>query len=434
MARARGAGEEDYGAVTSAFPQAPKRTTAVQSGPAAVQIGELTLGTPVMLAPMAGVTNPPFRQLCREFGEQAMHDAQAKGDVHERPGSYAPTGLYVCEMITSRALIERTPETMRMIEPDMGDPVRSIQLYGVAPAAIRESVRLLVGNGWADHIDLNFGCPVPKVTRKGGGSALPWKHDLFADIVAAAVEAARAESGGLVPVTAKFRIGIDDDHETFRDVARLCEDAGIDGLTLHARTMTQHYSGEARWNAITELNEMTDLPVFGNGDVFEAEDATAMIDETGAAGVVVGRGCQGRPWLFYDLVAAAHGSNARFTPTLGEVAQVITRHAELSIEHFRDEHRAMREMRKHVGWYMRGFSVGGQARRDLGLVDSLDDLRGQLDRLDLTQTYPEAAEGRRGRAGGEKRPHLPEFWLDSHELSPEQRAKIHEAELGISGG
>lgn len=420
--------------MSSQFPQAPDRTTHVQSGPTAAKIGSLTLGTPVMLAPMAGVTNPPFRQLCREFGEQAMAEVNPSGEKHERPGSYAPTGLYVCEMITSRALIERTPETMRMIEPDMGDPVRSIQLYGVAPATIAESVRLLVGNGWADHIDLNFGCPVPKVTRKGGGSALPWKHDLFADIVEAAVMAANAESDGSVPVTAKFRIGIDDDHETYRDVARLCEDAGIEALTLHARTMTQHYSGQARWNVIAELNEMTELPVFGNGDVFDADDASAMMDETGAAGVVVGRGCQGRPWLFYDLVAAAHGSRSRYKPTLSDVAEVIMRHAELSVEHFGDEHRAMREMRKHVGWYMRGFSVGGQARRDLGLVESLGDLRSKLDRLDLTQDYPDAAEGPRGRAGGEKRPHLPEFWLDSHELNSEQRAKIHEAELGISGG
>nr|WP_277870843.1 tRNA dihydrouridine synthase DusB [Trueperella bialowiezensis] len=401
-------------------------------------MGALTLGTPVMLAPMAGVTNPPFRQLCREFGERALADVKAHNSGqpvrYERPGSYAPTGLYVCEMITSRALIEQTPETMRMIEPDMGDPVRSIQLYGVAPAAVAESVRLLVGNGWADHIDLNFGCPVPKVTRKGGGSALPWKHDLFAQIVEASVSAAQEASGGLVPVTAKFRIGIDDEHETFRDVTRMCEDAGIAALTLHARTMAQHYSGHARWDVIGELKEMTELPVFGNGDVFEAEDAAALVAQTGADGVVVGRGCQGRPWLFYDLVAAAHGSDLRYKPSLGQVAEVIVRHAELSIDHFRDERRAMREMRKHVGWYMRGFAIGGQARRDLGLVDSLDDLRGQLARLDLSQPYPVAAEGPRGRAGGEKRPHLPEFWLDSHELSAEQRAQIHQAELGISGG
>lgn len=425
------------------FPPAPPRSTALASGQASVKIGGLGLGTPVMLAPMAGVTNPPFRQVCREFGEAALTDLAGTGAGQAQPehdgaegvrhGSFAPTGLYVCEMITSRALVERSPETMRMIEPDPGDPVRSIQIYGVAPASVGESIRLLVANGYADHIDLNFGCPVPKVTRKGGGSALPWKHDLFEMIVCSAVEAASQASGGSVPVTAKFRIGIDDDHETYRDVARICEDAGIAGLTLHARTTAQHYSGKAQWQYIADLAATSSLPVFGNGDVFEAEDALAMM-ETGADGVVVGRGCQGRPWLFYDLVAAMHGSDRRMRPNLGEVCEIIMRHARLAVDHFGDEGRAMREMRKHVGWYMRGFSVGGQLRRDLGLVDTLDDLRAKLDRLDLDQDYPEAASGPRGRAGGEKKPHLPEFWLDSHELSERQKAKIHEAELGISGG
>lgn len=425
------------------FPSASARLTTPQRGVPAVRIGSLGLGTPLMLAPMAGVTNPPFRQLCRQFGEQALADvagdsgaAGPDGVVNpdHAEGTFAPAGLYVCEMITSRALVERTPETMRMIQPDMGDPVRSIQIYGVGPAAVGESVRLVVGNGYADHIDLNFGCPVPKVTRKGGGSALPWKHDLFEAIVSEAVRAADEASGGRVPVTAKFRIGIDDDHETFRDVARICEDAGIAALTLHARTTAQHYAGTARWEVIGDLVRESSLPVFGNGDVFEAEDAAAMMELTGAVGAVVGRGCQGRPWLFYDLVAAMHGSDRRMRPNLARVCEIIMCHAELAVEHFGDERRAMREMRKHVGWYMRGFAVGGQLRRDLGLVETLEDLRARLGQLDLDQPYPEAASGPRGRAGGEKQPHLPEFWLDSHELTAEQKARLHEAELGISGG
>lgn len=428
------------------FPPAPARATAPQRGTPAVQIGGLGLGTPLMLAPMAGVTNPPFRQLCREFGEAALADLAdgfgadvvanpggGSGAGHA-PGTFAPAGLYVCEMITSRALVEQTPETMRMIQPDMGDPVRSIQIYGVGPATVAEAVRLVVGNGYADHIDLNFGCPVPKVTRKGGGSALPWKHDLFEAIVSAAVRAADQASGGRVPVTAKVRIGIDEDHETFRDAARICEDAGIAALTLHARTTAQHYSGTARWEVIGDLVRESSLPVFGNGDVFEAQDAAAMMRQTGAVGVVVGRGCQGRPWLFYDLVAAMHGSDRRMRPNLAQVCQIIMRHAALAVDHFGEERRAMREMRKHVGWYMRGFAVGGQLRRDLGLVNTLEELGLRLSQLDLTQGYPEAASGPRGRAGGEKQPHLPEFWLDSHVLSPEQKARLHEAELGISGG
>lgn len=402
-----------------------------------ISIGDICLGSPVMLAPMAGVTNPPFRRLCREFGQMGARAAGVIPSGASDAKLCAPSGLYVCEMITSRALIERVPETMTMIQPDAGDPVRSIQLYGVEPKNISRAVEILVAENWADHIDLNFGCPVPKVTRKGGGSALPWKHDLFAEIVAGAVAAAERASAHRdhrVPVTAKFRIGIDDDHETFRDVARFAADAGIAALTLHARTTEQHYSGHARWDVIRELKDDSALPIFGNGDIFEAQDALAMMKQTGCDGVTIGRGCQGRPWLFFDLVAAVHGSAKRYRPSLSEVADVIIRHAELSIAHFGDEHRAMRELRKHVGWYLRGFAVGGSARHELSLIDSLPDLTAKLNKLDLDQDYPVAAEGPRGRAGSPKRPHLPEFWLDSHELSAEQRAKIHEAEIGVSGG
>ncbi|USR80050.1 tRNA dihydrouridine synthase DusB [Arcanobacterium pinnipediorum] len=405
-----------------------------------VHIGEVSLGAPVILAPMAGVTNPPFRQLCREFGEAG---ARAAGvELHQdakKSGHASQAGLYVCEMITSRALIERTPETMTMIKPDPHDPVRSIQLYGVEPKTIAQAVDILVREDRADHIDLNFGCPVPKVTRKGGGSALPWKHQLFSDIVQGAVKAAHRASteagrNHIVPVTAKFRIGIDDEHSTFREVAKMSADAGISALTLHARTTEQHYSGQARWEYIQELKSLSPLPVFGNGDVFEADDAQRMMAQTGADGVSVGRGCQGRPWLFFDLVAAAYGSSQRYRPHLAQVADIIIRHAQLSVEHFADEHRAMRELRKHVGWYLRGFSVGGQMRHQLGLIESVEQLRQLLDTLDLDQPFPEAAGGPRGRAGGAKRPHLPEFWLDSHELSDRQQAKIHEAEVNTSGG
>lgn len=412
-----------------------------------LNLNDVTLGAPVMLAPMAGVTNPPFRQLCREFGEAGARTAGVAvpsvswTDDARAPkqGTYAPAGLYVCEMVTSRALIERNPETMNMIQPDPHDPVRSIQLYGVEPRNIARAVDILVSEDRADHIDLNFGCPVPKVTRKGGGSALPWKHDLFRDIVTGAVVAAReaSERAGrnhMIPVTAKFRIGIDDEHQTYRDVARISAEAGIAALTLHGRTTEQHYSGQARWDFIKELKEISDLPVFGNGDVFEAGDAQRMLEQTGADGVVVGRGCQGRPWLFFDLIAAAYGSTERYRPSLREVVDVIIRHGELSIAHFANEHRAMRELRKHIGWYMRGFSVGGEMRHALGLIESLDQLKEMLFSLNLDQDYPEAAEGPRGRAGSAKRPHLPEHWLDSHVLSDEQAMKIHEAEVGVSGG
>ncbi|MGO3085058.1 tRNA dihydrouridine synthase DusB [Ancrocorticia populi] len=402
---------------------------------APVQLGALTLGTPVMLAPMAGVTNPPFRQLCREAGESGLKTAGYTWQ--ECPGTFAPAGLWVCEMVTTRALVERNVETMNMIKPDPGDPVRSIQLYGVEPKTTAEAVRILVAENRADHIDLNFGCPAPKVTRKGGGSALPWKTDLFEDLTQAAVRASEEASRDrdfVVPVTAKVRIGVDDGHTTFLDAARIAEDSGIVGLTLHSRTTAQHYSGHAHWDRIGELTAATSLPVLGNGDVFEVEDAKAIMEQTGCRGVAVGRGCQGRPWLFHDLAAFYHGSEHRASPRLSEVAAIIVRHAELSIDHFNgDEHRALRELRKHMAWYLRGFSVGGSARNALALVSTLDELRERLAELG-DQPYPEAAEGPRGRAGSPKQPHLPDGWLDSRELSEAQRAKIALAEVNVSGG
>ena len=285
-----------------------------------LQFGSVTVGSPVVLAPMAGVTNPPFRRLCREAGLAALDD-DARATA--RPGQHAPAGLYVTEMVTSRALVERTPETMRMVRPDPAEPVRSVQLYGVDPATVSAAVRILVEEDRADHVDLNFGCPVPKVTRKGGGAALPWKRDLFDAIVTGAVDAAREGSRHRdheVPVTVKMRMGIDDDHLTFLEAGRIAQDAGVAAVALHARTAAQHYSGRARWEAITRLKEeVRHVPVLGNGDIWTAEDAVAMVEETGCDGVVVGRGCQGRPWLFTDLVAAFGGAPLRVRPGLREV-------------------------------------------------------------------------------------------------------------------
>jgi nifR3 family TIM-barrel protein len=404
--------------------------------PAGLRIGDLSVGVPVVLAPMAGVTLPPFRQLCREAGEAALEpSARASSAV----GTHAPAGLYVCEMITSRALVERTPETMRMITPDPTDPVRSVQLYGVDPVTVGKAVRILVEENWADHVDLNFGCPVPKVTRKGGGAALPWKADLFEEIVRTAVDSARDASRSRdheVPVTIKMRIGIDDDHLTYLDAGRAAEAAGVAAVALHARTLEQHYSGSARWEAIARLKEaVTTVPVLGNGDLWSAEDAAEMMRQTGADGVVVGRGCQGRPWLFTDLVAGAIGSDLRVRPGLREVAATLRRHAELMADHFGDESRAMREMRKHVAWYFKGYPVGGDARRAFALVSTLAELDDLIGRLDLDAPYPgEGAEGQRGRAGGPKRAHLPDAWLDSRAIDEAWAEVLHQAELSVSGG
>ncbi|OKL49389.1 tRNA dihydrouridine synthase DusB [Boudabousia marimammalium] len=394
-------------------------------------MGRLQLWVPVILAPMAGVTNAPFRRLCREAGEAGLSAELAADLPKAQKGIDAPAGLYVSEMITSRALVEETPETMRMITPDPTERVRSIQLYGVDPATMRQAAQMLCERDLADHIDMNFGCPVPKVTRKGGGAALPWKHELFAAIVQEVVAAAKPYG---VPVTVKMRTGIDDDHMTFERAALLAQDAGIDAVALHARTAAQHYSGQAHWDQIGRLVEMLDIPVLGNGDVFEADDAVNMMEDTGCAGIVVGRGCQGRPWIFTDLTAALAGSKQRVKPDLQTVAEMILEHADLMIAEFGSENRAMREMRKHISWYLRGYAIGGPQRHALHLVSTKQELQDRLDALDLTQAYPEAAQGKRGRAGGEKRPHLPEGWLDSPELNETQKLQLADAEIDASGG
>lgn len=394
-----------------------------------LRIGPYDVGTPIVLAPMAGVTNAPFRTLCRD----AALDGVPPDQQAALSSSPAPVGLYVAEMVTSRALVERTPESMRIISHDETEKVRSVQLYGVDPATVRAAVRMLVAEDRADHIDLNFGCPVPKVTRKGGGAVLPWKHDLFGAIVTGAVQEA-APSG--VPVTVKMRMGIDADHLTYIDAGLRAQDAGVAAVALHARTAADYYSGTAHWDSIAALKDaVTDVPVLGNGDIWSAEDALTMVAQTGCDGVVVGRGCQGRPWLFTDLVAGFAGSDLRVQPGLREVAGAIRRHAELMVEHFGEEGRALRELRKHMSWYLKGYVVGGEARAALGMVSSLAELDDRLGALDLEQPYPgEGAEGPRGRAGSPKTPAVPDGWLTSREIDDRLSEMLAEAELSVSGG
>ncbi len=386
-------------------------TATLPAAPAAkpLSIGPIPLSVPVVLAPMAGITNTAFRRLCREYG----------------------AGLYVSEMITSRALVERTPESLRLITHHESETVRSIQLYSVDPTTAGEAAAFLAGEGLADHIDMNFGCPVPKVTKKGGGAALPWKLNHFRNIVEATVKAA-----GDIPVTVKMRKGIDADHLTYLEAAKAAEGAGVAAVALHSRTAADFYSGNADWDAIGKLKEtITSIPVLGNGDIWSAEDALRMVEQSGCDGIVVGRGCLGRPWLFGDLSAAFEHRHLRIQPGLGEVADAFRRHAELLVEFFDDEAKACRDIRKHVAWYFKGYAVGGELRAKLAAVESLqhmDDLLGELDR---DAPYPgEAAEGQRGRAGTPKKPSLPDRWLESRELTGASRAEVTAAELHHSGG
>lgn len=372
-----------------------------------LRLGSLVVGTPVVLAPMAGITNAAYRQLCREQG----------------------AGLYVCEMITSRGIVERDRKTLSMLQFDPGETVRSVQLYGTDPYYMAEAAKILCGEYGVGHVDMNFGCPVPKVTRKGGGAALPWKRDLLKAILTSVVKA--AEPYG-VPVTCKTRKGIDDDHLTYRDAGRIAEQSGIAAIALHGRTALQSYSGHADWDAIADLVDHVSIPVLGNGDIWEAADAIAMIKHTNAAGVVIGRGCLGRPWLFRDLADAFAGRPTQTLPTSGEVAQVVRRHAEL-LAGLMGEQRGCADLRKHMSWYFKGFPIGGDLRHDLSTVSSLAELGDHLARLDPDLPYPVEELGRpRGRQGSPRgKVALPEGWLaDTCGLDLE----LSGAEIGVSGG
>ena len=368
---------------------------------------------PVVLAPMAGITNTAFRRLCREWMATALEPGQAGG-------------LFVSEMITTRALVERNPKTLRLIRFEADETPRSIQLYGVDPAIVGAAVRMILEEDLADHVDLNFGCPVPKVTRKGGGSALPWRIGLFEDIVTAAVREAR----GALPVTVKMRVGIDGEHITFREAGLRAQDAGVAHVALHGRTAADFYGGQADWSTIAELVDALDIPVLGNGDIWEADDAVRMVEQTGCAGVVVGRGCLGRPWLFADLAAAFGGRPERARPHLAEVASVMRRHAEL-LAAWLGEERGVVDFRKHVAWYLKGFAVGGDLRQAMATASSLAELDDHLACLDREQPFPAEIVGQpRGRTSGGRPVSLPEGWLASRE----SRAVPFGAELTDSGG
>jgi nifR3 family TIM-barrel protein len=377
----------------------------------ALHVGHFTVEPPVVLAPMAGITNRAYRRLCREAG----------------------AGLYVSEMVTTRALVERNAATMDMVTFAPDEQPRSVQLYGVDPLITAQAVRIIVEEDRADHIDLNFGCPVPKVTRKGGGSALPWKRDLFAAIVHGAVDAAR----GRVPVSIKMRKGIDDDHLTYLDAGEAAAQAGVAWVALHGRTAAQMYGDVADWDAIARLKEHLSsygTPVLGNGDIWTADDALRMVSVTGADGVVVGRGCLGRPWLFGQLAAAFTGEPIPVDPDLAEVLRLLRRHAELLCEDY-GEAKGCRDIRKHMAWYLKGFSVRQHIRQDLGNVATMSELDELLAQIDADQEFNvQVGAGPRGRTSGQRRPTLPDGWLDSPLMDESSACVLREAELSVSGG
>ncbi len=378
-------------------------------GAAPLRIGPVVVDPPVVLAPMAGVTDAPFRRLCASFGG----------------------GLFVNQMVTARALLEGHPGSWELTRFHPDEPVRSLQLYGTDPAVLGDAVRMLVDRGLVDHVDLNLGCPAAKVTRVGGGAALPYKRSLLRRVVSAAVRAADETSGGTVPVTVKFRLGLDDGHLTFLDTGRIAADAGVAAVALHARTALQHYAPSARWDRIAELVRAVDgVPVLGNGDVFTGSDAVRMMQETGCSGVVVGRGCLGRPWLFRDLELSLGGRDESGAPSLGEVCATIREHLRL-LEDW-DPGRRLAGFRKHLAWYLKGYPVGGGVRRHAGLVERPADVEALLADLDPTLTPTvDPATVVRSHSGALRRVALPEGWLDD----PDEDVSLDPlADALVSGG
>ena len=377
----------------------------------ALELRALKVWPPVVLAPMAGVTNFAFRSLCREFG----------------------AGLYVSEMITARGYLMGNRMTTLLASSDPSERPRSVQVYGADPVDLGEMVKALVDDG-VDHVDINFGCPVPKVTRAGGGSAIPVKPRLVARLVRAMVQ-----NAGDVPVTVKMRKGIDETLLTFLETGRVAEAEGASAVGLHARTAAQLYADEADWAAIGELKTAVDIPVLGNGDIWEAWDALRMMRETGCDGVIVGRGCLGRPWLFRELADVFDGREPKAPPTLGEIFPIMLDHARRLMALFGEE-TGMRQMRKWTGWYTKGFRGSARMRGELQRVSSLEDLERGLAGLEADEPFPiHALRTARGKGKRRQRVKLPEGYLDNLEddtppRGPRSLDEIESWEKSLSGG
>lgn len=374
----------------------------------ALPLGPHRIWPPVVLAPMAGVTNRVFRTLCASFGG----------------------GLYVAEMVSARALRFGDRKTWDgYVDFDPAERIRSLQLYATDPTDVAEAVRRLVGDGRVDHLDLNFGCPAPKITRKGGGSAIPLKANLLRAIVRAAVA-----NAGSVPVSVKCRIGLDERLVTYRTVGAVAADEGCAWVALHGRTAVQLYGGQADWRPIAELKAASPIPVLGNGDVFTAADALRMMDQTGCDGVVIGRGCLGRPWLFAELDAAFRGEAVPETPRFGAVVVVLRRHLDALVE-AKGEPAAVREFRKHLSWYAKGYAVGVDVRRRLAQVAARAELEALLGELDPdAEATPGTERLPRAKSSTQRRVALPDGYLDDlDDATPPAPAEDPDL-LAVSGG
>jgi nifR3 family TIM-barrel protein len=364
---------------------APLRLSAGAAG-----AGALSVWPPVVLAPMAGVTNPPFRALCRRQG----------------------AGLYVAEMLHARGLCEQNARTLKMTAFGSDESVRSIQVFGCEPAEMHDAARYLATEVGVHHIDINMGCPVRKVTARGGGSALPARPELMGRVMAAVVKGAGGGTADAVPVTVKIRLGLDDGRTTWPDALAAAQGEGLAWIAVHARTAAALYSGSARWEEIARVKERATIPVLGNGDIWEAWDALRMMRATGCDGVVIGRGCLGRPWLFAELAAVFDGREPADPPRLEQVLAILREHGTLLVDFF-GERKGVLELRKWCAWYTKGFDGSARVREALQRIESLAGMDLWLAQLDGDQDFPKGAlrVSRAKRGGSQDKVSLPPGWL-----------------------
>lgn len=312
-------------------------------------IGNVTLENPYILAPMAGVTDLPFRLLCREQG----------------------AGLLCMEMVSAKAIQYNNKNTKALLAIHPDEPPVSLQLFGSDPDIISEIAKRIEELPFS-ILDINMGCPVPKIVKNGEGSALMKNPKLVHEIVSKTVKAIQK------PVTVKIRKGFDDSCINAVEIAKIIEDAGAKAVAVHARTREQYYSGKADWDIIRQVKEAVTIPVIGNGDVASGESAIAMQEQTGCDGVMIGRGAQGNPWIFSELLEYERTGKMPARPTNEEIKKMIARHAKLQIG-YKGEYLGIREMRKHVSWYTTGLPNSAKLRGEINAVESFDELEELLE-------------------------------------------------------